>query len=42
MGLKTTDENGIKICEIIQSLPIEVTTSSWDVADEKEFFLTER
>ena len=37
---KITEKLRLKIREDIQTLPIEVTTSSSDVADEKHFFFT--
>ena len=40
LELKVTEEIGLKIREDIQTTPIEVTTSSSDVADEEQFFFT--
>ena len=37
-GLKVTEKTRLKIREAIQTTPIEVTTSSSDVADEDQFF----
>ena len=39
--LKVSEEIRLKIREDVQTTPIEVTTSSWDVADEEQFFLTQ-
>ena len=41
LQLKVTEKIGLKIREGIQTTPIEVTTSSWDVADEEQFFFTQ-
>ena len=41
LELKVTEKIGLKIREDIQTTPIEVTTSSSDVADEKQFFFTQ-
>ena len=38
--LKVTDKIRLKIREDIQTAPIEVTTSFFDVADEEKFFFT--
>ena len=40
LELKVTEKIRLKIREDIQTTPIEVTTSSSDVADEKQFFFT--
>ena len=40
LELKVTEKIRLKIGEIIQTTPIEVTTSSSDVADEEHFFFT--
>ena len=40
LELKVTEKIRIKIREDIQTTPIEVTTSSSDVADEVQFFFT--
>ena len=42
LGLKVTEKIRLKIREDIQTTPIEVTTSSSDVAGEEQFFLTHR
>ena len=39
--LKVTEKLRLKIREDIQTTPIEVTTSSSDVADEEQFFVTQ-
>ena len=39
--LKVTEKIGLKIREDIQTTPIDVTTSSSDVADEEQFFFTQ-
>ena len=41
LELKVTEKIRLKIRENIQATPIEVTTSSSDVADEKQFFFTQ-
>ena len=41
LELKVTEKIRLKIREDIQATPIEVTTSSSDVADEKQFFFTQ-
>ena len=41
LELKVTDKLCLKIREDIQTTPIEVTASSWDVADEEQFFFTQ-
>ena len=41
LELKVTEKIHIKIREDIQTTPIEVTTSSSDVADEEQFFFTQ-
>ena len=41
LELKFTDNIRLKIREDIETTPIEVTTSSSDVADEKRFFFTQ-
>ena len=41
LDLKVTKKIRLKIKEDIQTTPIEVTTSSSDVADEKQFFVTQ-
>ena len=41
LELRATEKIRLKIREDIQTTPIEVTKSSSDVADEKQFFLTE-
>ena len=38
---KVTEKICLKIREAIQTTPIEVTTSSSDVADEEQFFFTQ-
>ena len=40
LELKVTDRIRLKIREDVQTTPIEVTTSSSDVADEEQFFFT--
>ena len=40
LELKVTRKIRLKIMEVIQTTPIEVTTSSSDVADEEQFFFT--
>ena len=40
LELKITEKTRLKIREDIQTIPIEVTTSSSDVADEKQFLFT--
>ena len=40
LELKVTEKIRLKIREDIQTTPIEVTTSSSDVADEEQFFFT--
>ena len=40
LELKVTEKIRLKIREDIQTIPIEVTTSSSDVADEEHFFFT--
>ena len=39
--LKVTEKIRLKISEDVQTTPIEVTTSSSDVADEEPFFFME-
>ena len=39
--LKVTEKIHLKIREVVQTTPIEVSTSSSDVADEEEFFFTQ-
>ena len=39
--LKVTEKMRLKIREVIETTPIEVTTSSSDVADEEQFFFTQ-
>ena len=39
--VKITEKIRLKIREDIQTTPIEVTTSSSDVADEEQFFFTQ-
>ena len=39
--LKVTEKIRLKTWEDIQTTPIEVTTSSLDVADEEQFFFTQ-
>ena len=41
LELKVTEKIRLKIREDIQTTPIEVTTSSSDVADEERFFFTQ-
>ena len=41
MELKFTENIHLKIREDIQTTPIEVSTSSSDVADEEQFFFTQ-
>ena len=41
LELKVTEEIRLKIWKDIQTTPIEVTTSSSDVADEKQFCFTQ-
>ena len=41
LDLKVTEKIRLKIREDIQTTPIEVTTSSSDVADEEQFFFTQ-
>ena len=41
LELKVTEKVRFKIRDDIQTTPIEVTTSSSDVADEKQFFITQ-
>ena len=41
LELKVTERIQLKIREDIQTTPIEVTTSSSDVADEEQFFFTQ-
>ena len=38
LELKVTERIRLKIREDVQTMPLEVTTSSSDVADEEEFF----
>ena len=38
LELKITERIRLKIRKDVQTTPIEVTTSSWDVADEEQFF----
>ena len=40
LELKVTERIGLKITEDVQTTPIEVTTSSSDVADGEQFFFT--
>ena len=40
LELKVTEKISLKIREVIHTTPIEVTTSSSDVADEEQFFFT--
>ena len=42
LELKVTEKIGLKIREDIQTTPIEVTTSSSDVAEEEQVFFTQR
>ena len=41
LELRVTEKMRLKIREDIQTTPIGVTTSSWDVADQEQFFLTQ-
>ena len=41
LELKVTEKISLKIREDIQTTPIEVTTSSSDVADEEQVFFTQ-
>ena len=41
LELKVTEKIRLKIREVIQTTPIEVTTSSSDFADEEQFFFTQ-
>ena len=41
LELKVMEKNHLKIREDIQTTPIEVSTSSSDVADEEQFFFTQ-
>ena len=41
LDLKVTQKIRLRIREDIQTIPLEVTTSSSDVADEKQFFFTQ-
>ena len=41
LELKVTEKIRLKIREDIQTTPIEVTTSSSDVADEEQFFFNQ-
>ena len=41
LELKLTEKIRLKIWEDIQARPIEVTTSSWDVADGEHLFFTQ-
>ena len=41
LELKVTEKIHLKIQEDVQKTPIEVTTSSSDVADEEQFFFTQ-
>ena len=41
LELKVTENVRLKIREVIQTTPIEVTTSSSDIADEEQFFFTQ-
>ena len=41
LELKVTEKIRLKIREVIQTTPIEVTTSSSDVADEEQVFFTQ-
>ena len=41
LELKVTEEIHLKIREDVQTTPIEVSTSSSDVADEEQFFFTQ-
>ena len=38
---KVTEKIHLKMREDVQTTPIEVSTSSWDVADEEQFFVTQ-
>ena len=40
LELKVTEKIRLKIRDDIQTTPIEMTTSSSDVADEEQFFFT--
>ena len=40
LELKVTERIRLKICEDVQTTPIDVTTSSSDVVDEEQFFFT--
>ena len=40
LELKVTEKISLKIREDVQTMPIEVTTPSSDVADEEQFFVT--
>ena len=41
LELEVTEKTRLKIWEDIQTTPIEMTTSSSDVADEEQFFFTQ-
>ena len=41
LELKVTEDICLKIREVIQTTAIEVTTSSFDVADEEQYFFTQ-
>ena len=41
LELKVTEKIRLKIREVVQTTPIEVTTSSSDVADEEQVFFTQ-
>ena len=41
LELKVTEKIHLKIREDVQTTPIEVSTSSSDVADEEQFFFTQ-
>ena len=41
LELKVTEKIHLKIREDVQTTPIEVSTSSSDVADKKQFFFTQ-
>ena len=41
LELKVTEKIRLKIREVIQTTPIQVTTSSSDVTDEEQFFFTQ-
>ena len=41
LELKVTEKIHLKIREDVQTTPIEVTTSSSDVANEEQFFFTQ-